>query len=484
MLAATARGPAARTRVVLEGEETAKAVSWITLAMIVAIVAGGVVIYMKRASFQPSAPTVDPRYQQVQAATANLEPQFQAARKLIESGEFNAAVMEFQTLAALPNVPQPLLNWLTLHEGLALLFAGREAQARAVFTALAARGPYSEDRTEQKMANFFVNVSTQLAGDLPIQSRVAVQYDKANYESIALLLYALKDWQMGSFELAGPLFRQFFSAKPEAPYEWIGDYKKLSDEFTEAYTTYHGVMQALEAADSPRKKKAALTAAQEALEKIRTKGELAKRLEETTQKVAEEMSTAEKEESARRAEEEAADAKAMKAVATEVKPLFQQFKFAEARAAAKAVSPVGKKALREVALLVKKCDWLATFKANLIADINGGGSKVPVVRRNKTIMPGFATRANDLGIEVRTEFGGAPALWTDLAPTTILTMSRAFIKPGMAPEMMAERQFLAGVFAQTAKLDKEARELLDAAVLAKPDYKKDRDLLLEPATEP
>ena len=68
--------------------------------------------------------------------------------------------------------------------------------------------------------------------------------------------------------------------------------------------------------------------------------------------------------------------------------------------------------------------------------------------RDGGVIPGTAARANEVGIVVRTQFGGTPALWTDLAPATLLAMGRFFIaRPGLSPEVIAERQWNTGVFA-------------------------------------
>ena len=53
-----------------------------------------------------------------------------------------------------PSGPQPTLNWITLHAGLANVLAGKSDDAKADFDKLAKRGPYSGDPFEIKFAEF------------------------------------------------------------------------------------------------------------------------------------------------------------------------------------------------------------------------------------------------------------------------------------------------------------------------------------------
>ena len=124
LLAAAARGPAVKARVVLEDEGSARAMTWLTFGMVGAIVAGGVYLYMRREAFKKQDTKVDPRIEAARIANASVEPGFKAAREMLVARKFDEAAKSLDELEARPSVPQPLLNWITLHRGLARLVTG------------------------------------------------------------------------------------------------------------------------------------------------------------------------------------------------------------------------------------------------------------------------------------------------------------------------------------------------------------------------
>jgi hypothetical protein len=110
---------------------------------------------------------------------------------------------------------------------LALLFAGKETESRRAFSRLAARDLRGKDASERKLSQFFIDTGRAMEVSDAKPANAARDLDKSNHESIALLLFALKDWQLGKVEDGGSLFRQFQSATPEASVQWIADYKPL-----------------------------------------------------------------------------------------------------------------------------------------------------------------------------------------------------------------------------------------------------------------
>ncbi len=484
LLAAAARGPAVKARVVLEDESSAKAMTWMTFGMIGAIVAGGVYLYSKRDAFKKQETKVDPRVEAARKANAELAPNFKTARELLVAGKLDEAGKLLDELEARPNVPQPLLNWITLHRGLALLLAGKEPEAREIFAKLEERGAYSHDPAEEKMSGFFSDTAHQLAGAASIEASVAVNYEKSNYQSIALFLFALKDWQMGKFDEAGPLFRQFHSSAPDAPYQWIADYKEYATQYIDAFAEYRAVSTKLREANTIEEKRGAVAMAKEAREKIAVKGKLAAILDETIATVEASTAAQEKEDAEKMAALEAADAKALGEMRAQVAPLFAQLKFNEARAIASATFVKGEKAKAEQQSVLKRADALAKFKARLVADVNAATYPQQIRRKNGTVVPGIAARANDLGVEVRTQYGNTPLFWTDFSFETLLNMGRYFMQPEQASAEKPDREWWAGAFALFAGKKTEARVLLTAAAEAKPEYKTDLPFFLETNAAP
>ncbi|MEO7319561.1 MAG: serine/threonine-protein kinase, partial [Chthoniobacteraceae bacterium] len=484
LLAAAARGPAAKARVVLEDEGSARAMTWLTFGMVGAIVAGGVYLYMRRDAFKKQDPKVDPRIEAARIANASVEPGFKAAREMLVAGKFDEAAKSLDELEARPSVPQPLLNWITLHRGLARLVVGKEQEAREIFAKIVERGAYSLDPAELKMSAFFMDAARELVDAFPIQASKARDYDKSNYQSIALLLFALKDWQMGNFDEAGPLFRQFHSSSPEAPYQWIGDYKEFATSYIDAYAEYREVSAKLRAANSIEERRAAVALAKEARDKISVKGKLATILDDTIKTIEESIVARETEEAGKKVAQEASDAKALEEMRAQTGVLLTQLKFTEARTFASATIVKGEKAKSEQQSVLKRADALAKFKTRLIADINAFTYPQQIRRKSGAIVPGVATRANDLGVEIRTPYGNTPLVWTDFSLDTMWNMGRHFLQAEQASGEKPDRMWWTGAFGLFAGKKAEAKAMLSAAAEAKAEYKNDLPLFLEAADAP
>jgi hypothetical protein len=377
----------------------------------------------------------------------------------------------FAELEAKEHVPQPLLTWITLHRGLAMLFAGKEAEAGPVFAEIENRGVYSQDPAEAKVSNFFIEVAHNLADPAPVVTRVARDLHKTDYEAIAFLLYGLKNWQKGKFEDGRFLLQQFKSSHPEPPYDWITSYVPLATDYINAYVDFDEVSKKLHTANSLAEMKEAVAAAKEVREKMKIKGELVKILDSDIETVEQKIKKLEKEEGVDMAARAAADAKAIADLRTQGKALLQELKFPEALALAKAVTVQGEEAKRAQERFAKKAEWLTRFKAMLIADVNSSGYTQRIVRKDRSAVPGEARKANELGVEVRTPYGSTPVAWTDLSLETIYYMGRSFIRAGMPPEVAADRAWLCGVFAYVAGKPREGHDLLNAAANAKAEYK-------------
>ena len=237
-------------------------------------------------------------------------------------------------------------------------------------------------------------------------------------------------------------------------------------------------------ANTVEEKKAAVTAAKEAREKIAVKGKLATILDETIATIETGITTQEKEDAEKLAAQEAGDAKAIDEMHAQERVLLPQLKFAEARAVATAVSAKGEKAKHEQQSLLKRADALAKFKTMLVADVNAATYPQKIVRKNGQAAIGVASKANEVGVALTTPYGNSSLVWTEFSLDTMYKMGRYFIRPEMTAEVKADRQWLCGTFAILAGKKAEARELLNAAAGAKPQYKDDLPLFLEAADAP
>jgi predicted RNA-binding Zn-ribbon protein involved in translation (DUF1610 family) len=479
-----------KSRVVLEGENEQKAMTWITFAVVAIIVIGGVLGFFFRDRFMPRPAGGDAAMEQAHESASALEPRYRAARELVLGDKPQEGAEALRKLDNEPKIPQPLHNWITVYAGLAELLASREKEARQMFAKLEARGAYSTDPGEKKLTDFFLELARRLTRDASIPASVAKEYDKATHEALALVLFALKDWELGSYEEAGPLFRQFQSASPQLPKTWLGDaeeiaaLKKIAGKYVNDFVMWREVTDAIKSANTLADRQAALKKARAARDALETKGQLKLFFDSTISELAKDVVTRGEEEIRKMAEQETADAQALAEAKTKAAPLAKQLKFNEAYAALSAARVGSEKAKREWDMLVKKYEWLARFKATLIKDLNTAGFPNPVARKSGGSLSGGVNKADETQVYNRTPYGSLPVLWTDLVPESIYGMAASFIRPGTPPELVAERKWLLGVYTCFIGRAREGRALLAEAAQVKKEYGEVLQPFLEVAENP
>jgi hypothetical protein len=373
------------------------------------------------------------------------------------------------------------LNWLTLHEGLADLLGGKEASSRKAFSRLAAREVSGKEAAERKQSQFFIDLGKALEGDQPQPASIARDIDKSSYESIALLLHALKDWNLGKYDDAGPLFRQFQSATPQAPHGWISEYKPLTQSYIEEYSVFRSGTDKAKAADTIEKKRAALPEIKAARAQMKLGGELTARFDEAIKQLEQSLADEEAAEQKKMADAETDDAPKLAEARTKSAALAAQFRIAEARALADGVKLKTEKFKAEKKTLLKRMDALVNFKTQLVRDLAGGYAG-PVHRRNGQPAPPGKIAATDTQIEIRSPYGLAGQIpWSDIHPETIIAMAKLFLKGDTAPESAADRQWNLAMYLYALGRKDAAKEFTTPAAEAKPEYRELLPLVL--ATE-
>ena len=470
-----ALNPHVKTRVVMEDEKSQQLMSWITFGVVALVVIAGVLLFTFRDHFgEGSGGKEEVKHEVVSKADTELAQKYQAARKTLLEGDPGAAARAAEQFRALdrPGVPQPQLNWITLHAGLAHMLAGKADEAGADFQKVQERGIFSPDPTEQKLGQFFIDAAARASSGQPIPASAASELDKSSHEALALFLYALRDWSLEQFEEAGPLFRQFNSASPQGKDAWIADYKPIANTYIADYAAYRRATEAVkDAGDDPAKQKDALLNVQDANRKLKLRGRMSEKLAEVEKELADGIAEREAEAAKKMADQESADAAALAAAKVKVEPLLAQYRYAEAQAALAALRVTGDAAKAERDKLLKRAEWLATFKATLIRDIVTTGYAAPLIKTNRQQIPGGVRRANEQQAEVVTPYGSFAVPWTEIAPECIYAMAQSFIRAGLKLEQTADRQWQLGVFTCQIGRSREGQALLNDAALAKEEYK-------------
>ena len=85
------------------------------------------------------------------------------------------------------------------------------------------------------------------------------------------------------------------------------------------------------------------------------------------------------------------------------------------------------------------------------------------------------TSADNQTVALKLPYGIARVPWSKLPPKTLLTIATSFIQPN-APDA-ADRQWLCAVYANATNQGDAARQLAEAAVQSRPEYRGQINLL-------
>ena len=123
----------------------------------------------------------------------------------------------------------------------------------------------------------------------------------------------------------------------------------------------------------------------------------------------------------------------------------------------------------------KRAQLLFDWKNTLVGDLNRVHFSGTLTDKSGTQYTGIAS-ATDESLSMKLPYGIARVKWEQLSPQQLLAVSRSFIQPGASDA--ADRQWLGAVFASETGQTEVARQLADAAVKAKPEYKDQISVLL------
>jgi hypothetical protein len=226
--------------------------------------------------FQGSQPTAEQvAADQQKLAVQDVHQQYDQLRLTMLSGDFTSAQQGFHDLQSGDTpLEQPLLNWATFHEGLCALLDGKRQDGEAIFAQLNQRGMFSTNTDQTDLANFFVETSRLLADANPIPASVLTNYPGSNLDVLSLLAFAIKDWELGSFDDANTFFTTVMSRKLDEDYAWIEEYKALAKPYLADLKTYLDLKAEINAASTPEAQATALAHLQDAKGKLQHGGKI------------------------------------------------------------------------------------------------------------------------------------------------------------------------------------------------------------------
>lgn len=236
-------------------------------AVILISVLGGVGFYLHKIQAERLAKVKAT----AQSGEETLQHLYDDARRELIAGKYDSARTTFTRLAGEAQNKQPLLNWIRLHRGLANLLRGYTTQARQAFQELENDAQFSTRPEDKDLSGFFRETAHTMNSAEPVRANVPVAPPPKN---LALLLFAVKDWQQSDFADAAALFEEFQRSQSAGTYAWINDYKPLAEKFLADYRVFADWQKQSQAFTKPEQITAALTALRAAQSKLQLRGRL------------------------------------------------------------------------------------------------------------------------------------------------------------------------------------------------------------------
>jgi hypothetical protein len=208
------------------------------------------------------------------AEDLTLQHLYENARGELIAGKSESARTAFTRLSTEAQNKQPLLSWIRLHRGLANLIRGFTTQARQAFQELEAAGPFSKKPEDAALAGFFVETARTMITPDPIPAGAARVSDPKGPPTFALLLFAMKDWQLSDFTNAAALLEEFAKSEPAGAVSWINDYKPFAQKYLTDYRIYADWKKQPPPMDNAEQIQAALKTLRDSQSKLQLRGRL------------------------------------------------------------------------------------------------------------------------------------------------------------------------------------------------------------------
>jgi tetratricopeptide (TPR) repeat protein len=439
------------------------ALSWVTIVTIIALVAVGFMGYKNKEKFFPSKKAT-PRVVKAKM-TDEMETDFFMARDRIVLGNYDGA-SELLTALDTEKMPQPDRNWVTLQNGYARLLAGKLTEARAEFAKVEARGLYSADPKDEKLARFFVHTAHLAATEEPIKPEAAQEFDTQSAEAFALAILGMKDWALGQFDDGIKLLNQFKQSETPDTEIWIRRYKPVADAYAEAYAVFMDVKDMGKDATTTESKKKAIESLRATKARLKGQPTLVAKLTETEKHLQSQVDAVEEAAEKETASTMAADKQVLDDVKTRVKLYNEKFNFADGHQIVFTATVNGDTAKAELDAWFKRTQALSRFKSILVNDLSAGGYAKPVAKKDGTTIPGLKSADDSQVVALNNQ----PVPWENLTADGLLAMAKDFLAKNPAPDTVAERKWALGNFLYEIGKKPEAQALLREAAAAKPEY--------------
>src|SRR6266404_2265864 len=354
---------------------------------------------------------------------SELEKQAAAARHQLVLNHYNVAGTAFGRIATEARNRQPLYDWARLQQGLAAMIGRDDGQAREAFQAVEKAGVKGFAREDVDLANSMVATSKTLLSPGRVQSGQFSVKGPGSPELFGFFPFALKDISQLDIQDAAQFLEQFVKAQPTGKFAWIAELKPIAQKYLDDCRFYSSWKANPASKASP---------ASDLKKQLKTRSAISDAILGKEKQVA-------------------------PTIKSEQSQPPRQLTQKELETAAQ-----------------RKTQWLATWKKRLIDDLNHKQFSAAFMDTSGAEYTGV-TSADNQTVALKLPYGIARVPWSKLPPKTLLTIATSFIQPN-APDA-ADRQWLCAVYANATNQGDAARQLAEAAVQSRPEYRGQINLL-------
>ena len=287
-----------------------------------------------------------------------------------------------------------------------------------------------------------------------------------NVRPAAEFCAGLQLWERGQFAQAVTILQRFVEYEPAAPLAWMKKFIPLARDRRHDYQLFGEWDRARSAIKDPA---IALKRIREVQQQLKVKGALAFQLADEEAKLAARVSDLKEKQAAEEKALASEETPRLRSAIAAAQKLMATYQFKEAEAVLQKTvvksAAVGAEQEREL----QRASWLAEWKTRFIRDLNETGYGGAVVDVHGVRYEGPIRRATAEKLALRTRYGTIMTYWLNIPPGTLLTMSRAFIRPQQGD--VPERQWLCAHFAFQIGDRTAANELASQAAAGQARYR-------------
>lgn len=260
-----------KARVVMETQANRNLTAYLSLGLLATLIIVGISLYIFRDKIFKD---VFGETAVAAAATSYNKEETVAMLKqgieLMNNLQFDEAAAEFKRISEIDGIVQPMKNWALFNQALALLASDNRDEAASIYESL--RGaPFTTETDLAQVASFFVEAAKNLdTSAKPIPTAIERIYSKENYETFAILSFAMHNWGLSKFESAAELFEIYAKSKVSGSDSWIDSYKPLAKAYIEDYKRLAPLQIEFSQATTPAAATALLAKVTEARQNVTT----------------------------------------------------------------------------------------------------------------------------------------------------------------------------------------------------------------------